>query len=232
MSNLFRTKPLEDINNNHKIKLIRCLTAFDVTMLGVGAIIGAGIFVLTGIAAATKAGPAIILSFIVAGFCCAFSALSYAELAAAIGGCGSAYGYAYAGLGELMAWIIGWDLILEYAVSVPTIAVGWSGYVDNIFSAFGFAIPIYLTKSPFDGGIINLPAMLIIVIVAILLCIGIRISAHFNNIIVLIKLSVIALFIIIAFMHFNPANLHPFAPFGWHGIMSGAALILFCLYRF
>src|SRR5579871_4979251 len=126
---LFRTKPL---GNDANAGLKRCLNAFDLTLLGIGAIIGAGIFVLTGVAAATYAGPAIMISYIIAGTASAFSALSYAELAAAIGGCGSAYGYAYAGLGEFIAWIIGWNLILEYAVSVSTVAIGWSGYVNNI----------------------------------------------------------------------------------------------------
>ena len=124
--NLFRTKAI-NADAYCETGLARCLSAFDLTLLGIGAIIGAGIFVLTGIAAATHAGPAIVVSFVISGFACAFTALSYAELASSIGGCGSAYGYAYAGLGELIAWIIGWDLILEYGVATSTVAIGWSG---------------------------------------------------------------------------------------------------------
>lgn len=234
IKNLFRIKPLitsEDERLQTR-KLKPCLTAIDVILLGVGAIIGAGIFVLTGIAAATKAGPAIVISYVVAGAACAFAALSYAELAAGIGGCGSAYGYAYAGLGEIIAWIIGWDLILEYSVSVATVAVGWSGYVNNVLMAFGVSLPNSLLTSPFRGGICNLPAMLIIFIVAALLITGVKISARFNGLMVMIKLVVIALFIAIAASHITPSNWHPFMPFGWQGVMSGAALIFFAYIGF
>ena len=134
-----------------------------------GAIIGTGIFVLTGIAAATQAGPAIVLSFVVAGLACAFAALSYAELSAAIGGCGSAYGYSYAAFGELIAFIIGWDLLLEYAISVAAVANGWSGYLNNALTAIGIGLPESLTKAPVLGGIINLPAAAIILILMFLL---------------------------------------------------------------
>ncbi|HEX4044120.1 MAG TPA: amino acid permease, partial [Gammaproteobacteria bacterium] len=151
----------------------RSLNAFDLTLMGIGAIIGAGVFVLTGVAAATSAGPAIIFSYLIAGFASLFAALAYAELATSIGGAGSAYSYAYASFGELVAWIIGWDLLLEYAMSVATVAIGWSGYVDNFFAAIHLPLPFALTHNPFEGGLLNLPALLIIFTLAILLCIGV-----------------------------------------------------------
>jgi APA family basic amino acid/polyamine antiporter len=229
---LFRTKPITNGKDDTTLSLRRCLGPIDLILLGIGAIIGAGIFVLTGIAAATKAGPAIVFSYMIAGTACAFAALAYAELAAAIGGCGSAYGYSYAGLGELPAWIIGWNLILEYGVSVSTVAVGWSAYVHNLLVSIGIDLPDRFLKSPFDGGLINLPALLIVGLVALLLCIGIKHSARFNALMVCIKLAVIALFIIIAIKHFNPINWHPFMPFGWNGVMGGAALIFFAYVGF
>jgi APA family basic amino acid/polyamine antiporter len=230
LKNLFRVKML-----SHELvppDLHRCLTSWDLTLMGVGAIIGAGIFVLTGIAAATQAGPAIILSYVLAGLACAFSALSYAELASSIGGCGSAYGYAYAGLGEFIAWIIGWDLLLEYGMACSTISIGWSGYVNNALTAMGVRLPQGLLIDPFHGGIINLPAVLIILGLAWLLSEGVKESARFNKVIVVIKLTAIAFFVAIAAFHVNPANWHPFAPFGWHGIVGGAALIFFAYIGF
>ena len=141
---IFRTKPIESTDAGLK----RCLSAFDLTLLGIGAIIGTGIFVLTGIAAANQAGPAVVLSFVVSGFACAFAALAYSELAASVGGCGSAYGYSYVAFGEVFAWIIGWILLLEYAVSVAAVANGWSGYFNNALTAMGMGLPEALTKSP------------------------------------------------------------------------------------
>lgn len=229
LSTLFRTKPLQHIDAN---LLSRCLTATDLTLLGIGAVIGAGIFVLTGIAAATKAGPAIMLSYMLAGMASAFSALSYAELAASIGGCGSVYGYAYAGFGEIIAWLIGWDLLLEYWMSCVTVAIGWSGYVENALTAIGLPLPAALSKAPNAGGIINLPAVLIILILMALLAIGVRQSTKFNNIIVFIKLITIVIFIAIASRHFNIEYWHPFMPFGSMGIVHGAALIFFAYIGF
>ncbi len=232
MSNLFRTKP---INANHHLVdtgLHRVLGPLDLTLLGIGAIIGAGIFVLTGVAAATKAGPAIMLSYVVAGTACAFSALAYAELAAAIGGCGSAYGYAYAGIGEIVAWIIGWDLILEYGVAVAAVAIGWSGYANNALEALGLGLPGEFLKSPAEGGILNLPATAIVLVLAALLSIGIRASARVNTAMVLIKLLAIAVFLGVAVGNIDPANWSPFVPFGWNGVMGGAALIFFAYIGF
>ncbi len=228
---LFRTKTIESIGvTNSQLK--RCLNAWDVTFLGVGAIIGAGIFVLTGVVAATSAGPAIILSYIMAGLACVFVALSYAELAASIGGCGSAYGYAYAGLGELIAWIIGWDLLLEYGLGISTVAVGWSGYVESALASIGIALPTALVNSPFEGGIVDLPAMLIILLLAGLLCLGTRESSRFNTAIVFIKLLAIAVFIGVAVFHVDTQNWNVFMPFGWNGMMRGAALVFFAYIGF
>lgn len=228
---LFRTKPINpDAHCDTGLK--RCLNATDLTLLGIGAIIGAGIFVLTGVAAATKAGPAIVLSYVVAGFACAFTALAYAELAASIGGCGSAYGYSYAGFGELIAWLIGWDLILEYGVATPTVAIGWAGYVNNALVAMGIHLPPALLSAPDAGGIINLPAALVILVLAVLLVIGVHTSARFNAAMVFMKLVAIAVFIGIAVFNVNPANWQPYMPFGWEGVMAGAALIFFAYIGF
>jgi APA family basic amino acid/polyamine antiporter len=237
---LFRTKPI-DVNADTGLK--RCLNAFDLTMLGIGCIIGTGIFVLTGVVAAQHSGPAIVLSFILSGTACAFAALSYAELAGAIGGAGSAYGYAYSGIGELIAWIIGWDLILEYAVATSTVAIGWSGYFGKILELVGIHLPHALTNAPLDGGIANVPAMLIVLALSVLLSIGVQESARFNTIMVFIKLTAVAVFIVVAGPHVNPANWHPFIPpavtdasgqshFGWGGVLTGGSLIFFAYIGF
>jgi APA family basic amino acid/polyamine antiporter len=201
-------------------------------MLGIGSIIGAGIFVLTGVAAATQAGPAIILSYLLAGLACSFAALSYAELASTFGGCGGAYSYAYAGIGEFFAWIVGWDLLLEYGMDVSTVSIGWSGYIQSALNAFGISLPHALISDPFNGGLVNLPAVLIIFILAGILSLGVKESARFNEIFVSIKLFVIALFIAIGVFYFNPENWHPFLPFGPQGIVNGAGLIFFAYIGF
>lgn len=227
---LFRTQPLNQHRSN---QLTRCLTASDLTLLGIGGIVGAGIFVLTGIAAATAAGPGVIFSFILAGLACAFCALSYAELASAIGGCGSAYGYAYASLGEMIAYLVGWILLLEYSVACAAVAIGWSGYIDNALSAAGFIIPDLLLKGPLEGGIINLPAISIVLLISTLLWFGVSESAKINKTIVFIKLSVILLFIVLAAVYFKPEeNWNPFLPFGTMGVINGAALIFFAYIGF
>lgn len=227
---LFRKKEitLSDASEDFR----RCLSALDLVFLGVGAIIGAGIFVLTGIVAATQTGPAIVFSYIMAGLACAFSALSYAELASSIGGCGSAYGYAYAGFGELIAWIVGWDLLLEYAVSVSAVSVGWSSYFNDVLLSINIHMPTYLLHGFSEGGIVNLLAMLIIGALSLLLILGMKSSARVNNTMVLIKLLVIFLFIIIASTEINPNNWVPFSPFGWAGVMKGASLIFFAYVGF
>lgn len=230
--NLLRKKQVEDFTNHNHVKLRKCLTGFDLTLLGIGAIIGAGIFVLTGIAAATKAGPGLVLSYVLAGLACAFSALAYAELSAGIGGCGSAYGYAYAGLGEIFAWLIGWDLLLEYAVSTSAVSIGWSGYFDNFLNAINIHIPYYFLHSPFQHGILNLPAFAIIILLALLLVLGAKLSARLNNVMVIVKVAVILIFIVVAAFNVHPQNWHPFLPFGFQGVVNGAALIFFAYIGF
>ena len=222
----------KEINPHCESALSRSLDAFDLILLGIGAIIGAGVFVLTGIAAATKAGPAIVLSYTIAGLASLFAALAYAELSSSIGGTGSAYSYAYAGFGELFAWLIGWDLLLEYTMSVSTVAIGWSSYTHNLFEAIHIHIPLLLSKNPFEGGIINLPAVLIVIFLALLLCVGVKQSARFNAIIVFIKLITIAAFMITAFNHIHVAYLADFMPFGFKGVMQGAALVFFAYIGF
>jgi APA family basic amino acid/polyamine antiporter len=228
---LFQTKPV-NYQHGDASNLRRCLTATDLTMLGVGAIIGAGIFVLTGIAAATQAGPAVIFSYLLAALACGFSALAYAELASSVGGCGGAYGYAYASLGEITAWIIGWDLLLEYGMDGATVSIGWSGYVQDALHAIGVNLSAAFLNDPFHGGIVNLPAVIIILVLASILSIGVKESVRFNKVIVYIKLSVIALFIGIGLFHFDPLKWHPFLPFGVQGIVNGAGLIFFAYIGF
>jgi len=237
---IFRTKQVVAHNDlDHILK--RCLSAWDLTFLGVGAIIGTGIFVLTGIAAATQAGPAVVLSFIIAGLACAFAALSYAELSSAVGGCGSAYGYSYAAFGELIAFIIGWDLLLEYGISVAAVANGWSGYFNNALTAIGMPLPDMLTKAPKLGGVVNLPASAIILLLMGLLIMGVKHSAKANNAMVAVKLITITIFIGIAVFNVHPDNWHPFMPFGWFqtlpdgkttGVLAGSSLVFFAYVGF
>jgi len=214
--------------------LKRALGALDLTMLGIGAIVGAGIFVLTGVAAAQYAGPAIVMSFVVSGFACAMAALCYAEFAAMIPVAGSAYSYSYATMGELVGWIIGWDLVLEYAVGAAAVAVGWSGYLRVILEGLGIHLPDALSHAPgsVPGAIIDLPALLIVLAISAILYVGISESARFNSIIVGVKLVVIALVILIGAFYVRPANWSPFAPMGWSGVMKGAAVIFFAYIGF
>ena len=236
LSDLWRIKPVDLIlkqsgDNKHGLK--RTLTAFSITLLGVGAIVGTGIFVLTGVAAAEYAGPGLIFSFIVAGFVSGLAAICYAEFASTVPIAGSAYTYSYATLGELIAWIIGWDLVLEYAVGAGAVSIGWSGYiVDLLKGAFGIVLPKALTVSPFSGGIVNLPAVLIILAVTALLILGTSQSTMVNNVIVFIKLAVIVFFLIVGFGHINTANWNPFLPFGIGGILRGASIIFFAYIGF
>jgi APA family basic amino acid/polyamine antiporter len=218
----------------HEGGLKRALGALDLTALGIGAIIGAGIFVLTGVAAARLAGPAVTLSFVVSGFACAMAALCYAEFAAMIPVAGSAYSYSYATMGELVGWIIGWDLILEYAVGAAAVAVGWSGYLSVILTGVGIKLPAELTHAPgsMPGAIVNLPALLIVLVISAILVVGISESARLNSIIVAIKLTAVAVVILVGMFFVRPANWSPFVPFGWHGIMKGAAVIFFAYIGF
>jgi APA family basic amino acid/polyamine antiporter len=214
--------------------LHRTLGALDLVLLGVGAIIGTGIFVLTGVAAVDHAGPGVIASFAVAGLACGLAALCYAEFATLLPISGSAYSYAYATLGELLAWIIGWDLILEYALAASAVAVGWSGYVRDILIGSGVPVPNAISGAPgtLEGSIFNLPALLVLLTVTALLVVGIRESARVNAAIVAIKVFVV-LFVIGAGMGYvRPENWQPFAPQGVGGILTGAATVFFAYIGF
>jgi APA family basic amino acid/polyamine antiporter len=233
-SNLFKTKSIEqlvgDVEHGNKA-LRRSLTAWDLTLLGIGAIIGTGIFVLTGTAAANQAGPAITMSYLAAGLACAFAALCYAEFASMIPIAGSAYTYAYATLGEIVAWMIGWDLILEYAVGSMTVAIGWSGYMQRLLAGFGINLPASLGAAP-PVGIINLPAVIIVLLIMVLLVVGIRESARFNAVMVAIKMAAVLFFLAAGTAYVKPANWEPFAPYGWPGIMAAAAVVFFAYIGF
>ncbi|MCW2966711.1 MAG: amino acid permease [Solirubrobacteraceae bacterium] len=231
---IFARKPIDELvaDSRDDSGLRRSVGTLDLTALGVGAIIGTGIFVIIG-EAIGKSGPAIILSFLLAGVTCLFSALSYSELASAIPVSGSAYTYGYATLGELAAWIIGWDLLLEYGVSVAAIAVGWGGYLQDLLdSVFGAKIPDAIAQAPGAGGTFNLPAVLVIAVVAAVLIAGIRESARFNTVMVAVKIVILLFFIAIGVGSIKGHNLKPFAPHGFNGTVDAAALIFFAYIGF
>ncbi|MFN3582831.1 amino acid permease [Phenylobacterium sp.] len=230
---MWRVKPLDAIlATAEKKSLHRSLGAFQLTMLGIGAVIGTGIFVLTA-EAAQKAGPGMMLSFVIAGVVCAVAALCYAEMASMVPVSGSAYTYSYAVMGELVAWMVGWALILEYAVAAGAVSVGWSGYVVGLIEAsFGIDIPAQLTLGPFDGGLINLPAMGIAGLVTWLLVIGTKESATVNAILVAIKVAALTLFIVLAVPVMKMEQFTPFAPLGFAGISAAAASIFFAYVGF
>jgi APA family basic amino acid/polyamine antiporter len=260
---LFRRKSVASLQNEaeNDHRLHRALGPANLTALGVGAIIGAGIFVLTGQAAANYAGPGIVFSFILAGIACAFAGLCYAEFAAMIPISGSAYTYGYATLGEFFAWIIGWDLILEYLFAASTVAVGWSGYIVSFLKDLGLAIPPEFAGAPYNhvappdagwniwrlftegwtstGAVLNVPAMVIVAIITVLLVVGIRESANFNNVIVAIKVLVILTFIAVGAAYLNADNWKPFIPepqgdgkYGWDGVLRAAGVIFFAYIGF
>ena len=241
---LMRVKPFVAADSPTELK--RTLGAWDLVLMGVGCVIGTGIFVLTGTAAANYAGPAVVLSYVLAGVACAFAALAYAELASAVGGGGSAYTYAYSGIGELLAWIIGWDLILEYGLATATVASGWSGYLVKLLALGGVAIPPAWTTATFDseaGGLFNAPAAFIVLALSGLLIWGVRESARFNAVMVAVKLTTIVVFLAVAAPHIVPANWTPFVPpggvdatgapvFGWAGVTRAASIIFFAYIGF
>jgi APA family basic amino acid/polyamine antiporter len=232
---LFATKPVDALvadteDSEHQLR--RAVGALDLTALGLGAIIGTGIFVVIG-EAIGDAGPAIILSFVLAGVTCVFSALCFAELASTIPVAGSAYTYSYATMGELIAWIIGWDLILEYAVSVAAVAVGWGQYFNDLLdSLFGVTLPESIAGPPGEGGVVNVPAVFIVLSVTAVLCYGIRESARANSVMVLIKLLVLGLFLVLGVTAFNGDNLSPFTPQGTDGVITAASVIFFAYIGF
>jgi APA family basic amino acid/polyamine antiporter len=232
---IFGIRDVQDLTTEtheagHELK--RSVTGLQLTSMGVGAIIGTGIFVVIGQGAGI-AGPGVILSFVLAAVACTFSALSYAELASSIPVSGSAYTYSYATMGEVVAWIIGWDLILEYGVSVAAVAVGWGGNVNAFLeAAFGVALPDAISKSPADGGVFNLPAVFIVLAIMLLLVRGVRESAGANLVMVAVKLVVLTFFIVISLANFSADNLQPFLPNGFHSVTAAAAIIFFAYIGF
>jgi APA family basic amino acid/polyamine antiporter len=234
---IFRTKNLDDMLAAGRAPggLKKVLGPFDLILMGIGAIVGTGIFVLTGTGALT-AGPALTISFIVAACACGFAALCYAEFASSVPVAGSIYTYSYATLGELVAWMIGWDLMLEYGLATSAVSVGWSGYFQSLLSGFGIALPSVLTAAP--GAVpgvttyFNLPALIIMLVLTAMLSWGVRESARVNNIMVAIKVGVVLLFIVVGARHVQPANWQPFMPFGVSGMMSAAALVFFAFIGF
>jgi len=234
---IFRTKNLDDMIATAQKPggLAKVLGPFDLILMGIGAIVGTGIFVLTGTGAVT-AGPALTLSFVVAAIACGFAALCYAEFASTVPVAGSIYTYSYATLGELAAWMIGWDLLLEYGLATSAVSVGWSGYFQSLLSGFNLHLPVELTAAP--GALpgvttfINLPALCIMMLLTAMLSIGVRESARMNNIMVVIKISVVLLFIVVGARHVTPANWQPFMPYGMGGTLSAAALVFFAFIGF
>jgi APA family basic amino acid/polyamine antiporter len=240
IKHLFRTKPIEQIladaeHPTHRLK--KTLTAWDLTCLGIGAIIGTGIFVLIGTAIVGDAhrpgaGPGIVLSFILSGLTCALAALCYAEMSAMIPVAGSAYTFSYATLGEMLAWLTGWNLILEYGVACVAVAIGWSGYFNNLLKLAGLELPDWAIRAPGAGGFANIPAAIIVLLVTIILVIGIKESARATGIVVLIKLSVILFFLAIGSTSVNPENWSPFMPQGMAGVGAAAAIVFFAYIGF
>ncbi len=250
---IWHKKSIEELlafENQVGQKLNRSLNAFDLMLLGIGAIVGAGLFSITGIAAAENAGPAIILSFILAAVACGFCGLCYSEFAAMIPISGSAYTYAYATLGQLWAWIIGWDLILEYAIGAAAVSISWSAYIVSLLHDLGLSLPHQIVSSPWqptklsDGtmvqGWINLPALFIVIATSWLLIVGVRRSASANAVMVLIKIAVIFIFIGLGIFYINPDNFVPFIPenkgnfgeFGWSGVLRAAGVVFFAYIGF
>nr|WP_315410032.1 amino acid permease [uncultured Selenomonas sp.] len=231
--NLFRRKSIDELQAAAAASgMLKNLAAVDLLMLGIGAVIGTGIFVLTGVAAAKYAGPAVPLSFILSGLTCALAGLAYAEFASIVPASGSAYTYAYASLGEFIAFIVGWNLILEYTVTSSAVAVGWSGYVVGLFASAGLVLPHELVVAPAEGGIFNLPAVLITLFLSFLLVRGTKESVKLNRILVFVKLAAIFLFLVLAAPHVDAMNWEPFLPFGYSGVVSGAAIVFFAYIGF
>ena len=230
-NSIFRKIPAARPGNG-RAGLKRSLGALDLVMMGIGVTIGSGLFVITGVAAAEHAGPGLVFSFGIAGAACACAGLCYAELASSIPASGGAYTFVYAGLGEIFAWFIGWCLTLEYVVALAAISVGWSAYVSVVLPLLGLSVPREFLAGPFSGGIVNLPAMLIIFIMALLQLKGTKESARLNNLLVTIKLAVVIAFLILAADHIQVSNYRPFLPYGWEGVSSGAAVVFFAYLGF
>ena len=231
--NIFRTKTIEAYRGDAaRTQLSRSLGAVDVILLGVGVIVGTGIFVLTGVAAARYAGPGLMLSFVIASITCAFVSLAYSELAAMVPVAGSSYAYAYTSVGEFIAWLVGWNIILEYTVGASAVAGGWSAYVVGLLKSAGIELSKTWTAVPAEGGIVNLPAVLITLFLTYLLVMGIRESAKLNKTLVAIKLLAIFIFLFLAGPNVDTLNWEPFMPFGFAGVSAGAAFIFFAYLGF
>ncbi|MCL9662682.1 amino acid permease [Paenibacillus hunanensis] len=229
-TSLFRRKPIVPSEGNLK----RVLGPIDLTTLGVGAIIGTGIFVLTGVAAAKYAGPGLVLSFLLAGLVCAFAALCYSEFASSVPASGSAYTYSYTTFGEIIAWILGWDLILEYGFASAAVASGWSGYFQSLIAGFGIHLPTALTSAfnPAKGTYFDITASAITLLIALLLTRGVKEATRANGVMVAIKLIVVIVFIAVGVFYVQPSNWTPFLPFGWGGVTAGAATVFFAYIGF
>ena len=231
--NLFRTKSIEQMRETAAHSgMAKTLGAFDLILLGIGCVIGTGIFVLTGVAAAKYAGPAVTISFMISGLACALAGLAYAEFSSIVPASGSAYTYTYASLGEFIAFIVGWNLILEYTVTASAVASGWSGYVTGLLLSAGIDPGHALTHVPADGGIINIPAIFITLLLSVLLIRGTQESTKLNRILVGVKLTAIAIFLLLAIPHVDTMNWEPFMPFGVSGIFGGAAIVFFAYIGF
>jgi len=230
---IFKKKPINDLLSINADKTLkRSIGPFSLILLGLGSIIGAGIFIVTGVAAANYSGPALLISFIISAIACAFTALCYAEFASMIPISGSVYTYTYVTLGEIWAWMIGWVLIFEYLISASAVAVGWSSYSIGLLSSIGITFPAYLTGAIGVGGFINLPAILIIAVLTGILILGARESTRVNAVIVLANLAVITLFVVVGINYINFANYTPFTPFGIAGVFQGAAMVFFAYIGF
>jgi APA family basic amino acid/polyamine antiporter len=231
---IFSKKPINELlySKNSEKSLKRSIGPFGLTLLGLGSIIGAGIFIVTGVASANYSGPALVLSFVISAIACAFTALCYAEFASMIPIAGSVYTYTYVTLGEIWAWMIGWVLIFEYLISASAVAVGWSSYTVGLLGSAGINLPASLTGSVFMGGLINLPAVMIIGLLTGVLILGAKESARVNAVIVIANIAVILLFIVVGIKYVNPANYTPFTPFGIAGVFQGAAMVFFAYIGF
>ncbi len=241
---LFIRKPidqlLDEAHQQGRGSLRRVLGPVSLIAMGVGAIVGAGLFSITGLVAANFSGPAITLSFVIAALCCCFAGLCYAEFASMIPVAGSAYTYSYATMGELVAWVIGWDLVLEYSVASTTVSISWSRYVVSFFDSVGIELPLALTACPWEGGVMNVPAFLIVVLMSLFLIVGTKESSVLNAIVVFLKIAVIILFVVLGWKYINNDNYHPYIPantgvfgeFGWSGVLRGAAIVFFAFLGF
>jgi APA family basic amino acid/polyamine antiporter len=228
MASIFRKKSVDSILDSNKSESTeKTLGAFDLTLMSIGATIGTGVMVLTGVVAARNAGPAVVLSFILSAIICILVALCYAEFASTVPSSGSAYSYTYVSLGELIAHLVGWSLIIGYTVSTATVAGGWSAYLNGLLIEMGIYLPSKLTTIPSQGGILNVPAMLVVLLITFLLSRGTKESKKINNLMVIVKLTIIVLFVAVGVSHVKTSNWNPFMPYGFKGVFAGAASVFF-----